>query len=52
MLQECKFDPESLQELCIKIVDQFPLPECFKWSVRQIAKWILNDVGFPQYVVR
>ncbi|XP_011184785.1 uncharacterized protein LOC105213567 [Zeugodacus cucurbitae] len=44
-----KVSPDSLLNLCIKIVDALPLPFVYKWTTLDVCKWIRN-YGYPQYM--
>ncbi|XP_075161441.1 uncharacterized protein LOC142234236 [Haematobia irritans] len=43
-----KISPDSLLNLCIKIVDALPLPSIYAWNIEDICKW-LRRYGYHQY---
>ncbi|XP_036324981.1 uncharacterized protein LOC118738163 [Rhagoletis pomonella] len=44
-----KVTPDTLLNLCIKIVDGLPLPSVYKWTNMEVCKWI-RKYGYPQYM--
>lgn len=45
-----KCTPDTLVNLCAKVVDALPLPSVYKWSIEDICRW-LRSYGYPQYQV-
>ncbi|KAM7352191.1 uncharacterized protein ACRADG_004824 [Cochliomyia hominivorax] len=43
-----KCTPDTLLNLCAKVVDELPLPRVYKWSIEDVCKW-LRSCGFKQY---
>ncbi|CAH0404094.1 unnamed protein product [Chilo suppressalis] len=48
-LNPCQKSPITLYELAAKVVDALRFPAAFSWSVEEVAEWIENIVGLPQY---
>ncbi|CAH0602343.1 unnamed protein product [Chrysodeixis includens] len=48
-LKPCQHTPLTLYELAAAVVDQFPYPDHFSWSEKQVAEWMANVAGLPQY---
>ncbi|CAB3258201.1 unnamed protein product [Arctia plantaginis] len=48
-IRECQLSPLTLYEYAALVVDSLPLPEAFKWSEADVAKWMEEVVGLPQY---
>uniref|UniRef100_A0A034WVE8 Sterile alpha motif domain-containing protein 15 n=1 Tax=Bactrocera dorsalis TaxID=27457 RepID=A0A034WVE8_BACDO len=44
-----KVSPDSLLNLCIKLIDALPLPSVYKWTTLEVCKWI-RQYGYPQYM--
>ncbi|XP_067624542.1 uncharacterized protein [Eurosta solidaginis] len=44
-----RVSPDTLLNLCIKIIDAMPLPDVYKWTNVQVCKWI-RKYGYPQYM--
>lgn len=45
-----KCTPDTLVNLCAKIVDALPLPSVYEWNIEDICRW-LRSYGYPQYQV-
>ncbi|XP_061390131.1 uncharacterized protein LOC133325376 [Musca vetustissima] len=43
-----KCSPDTLLNLCVKIVDAMPLPSVYEWNIEDICKW-LRGYGYCQY---
>ncbi|XP_065358304.1 uncharacterized protein LOC135952343 [Calliphora vicina] len=43
-----KCTPETLLNLCVKLVDVMPLPMVYTWTIEDICKW-LRACGYRQY---
>ncbi|XP_073823092.1 uncharacterized protein [Musca autumnalis] len=43
-----KCSPDSLLNLCVRIVDAIPLPSVYEWNIEDICKW-LRGYGYRQY---
>uniref|UniRef100_A0A1I8M736 SAM domain-containing protein n=1 Tax=Musca domestica TaxID=7370 RepID=A0A1I8M736_MUSDO len=43
-----KCSPDTLLNICIKIVDEMPLPSVYEWNIEDICKW-LRGYGYRQY---
>ncbi|CAH0698213.1 unnamed protein product [Spodoptera exigua] len=48
-LNRCLVSPPTLYELAAAVVDKLDYPDPFEWSKFEVAQWIDEDVGFPQY---
>ncbi|CAB3258189.1 unnamed protein product [Arctia plantaginis] len=48
-LRRCQVSPLTLYELAADVVDSLPLPEALQWSEDDVAKWMEEVVGLPQY---
>ncbi|XP_075989989.1 uncharacterized protein LOC142985599 [Anticarsia gemmatalis] len=48
-LLPCLQTPPTLYELTAAIVDSLPLPRAFKWSEEEVATWMEEVVGYPEY---
>ncbi|PZC73941.1 hypothetical protein B5X24_HaOG208513 [Helicoverpa armigera] len=51
-LRQCLISPLTLYELSAAVVDGLDYPDAFKWTETDVAKWMVNVVGLPQYRVR
>ncbi|XP_028165332.1 uncharacterized protein LOC114356384 [Ostrinia furnacalis] len=45
----CLKSPPTLYELAAAVVDTLRFPEAFNWSVEEVADWMEDTVGLPQY---
>ncbi|KAI8119431.1 hypothetical protein FF38_06840 [Lucilia cuprina] len=43
-----KCTPDTLLNLCVKVVDAMPLPMVYTWTIEDICKW-LRACGYKQY---
>ncbi|TMW52329.1 hypothetical protein DOY81_002586 [Sarcophaga bullata] len=43
-----KCSPDKLVNLCASVIDAWPLPEVYKWTIEDICRW-LRGLGFKQY---
>ncbi|CAH2245872.1 jg19503 [Pararge aegeria aegeria] len=48
-LNPCQKSPVSLYEMASAVVDKLDLPAAFDWTEDDVARWMEDDVGFPQY---
>ncbi|XP_026747878.1 uncharacterized protein LOC113508907 [Trichoplusia ni] len=48
-LKPCQKSPLTLYEIAASVVDQFPYPDHFSWTEEQVADWMADVVGLPQY---
>ncbi|XP_047040008.1 uncharacterized protein LOC124644583 isoform X1 [Helicoverpa zea] len=48
-LRQCLISPLTLYELSAAVVDSLDYPDAFKWTETDVAKWMVNVVGLPQY---
>lgn len=45
-----KASPDSLFNLCAAVVDSQARNEVFKWSINDVANWLI-EFGYPEYEV-
>ena len=45
-----KCSPDKLLNLCANVIDAWPMPEVYKWTIEDICRW-LRGQGFKQYQV-
>ncbi|CAH2064874.1 unnamed protein product, partial [Iphiclides podalirius] len=48
-INPCQRSPSTLYEIAARVVDGLQLPAPFMWTVEDVADWISEEVGLPQY---
>ncbi|XP_073966072.1 uncharacterized protein [Choristoneura fumiferana] len=50
-LNPCLQSPLTLYEYAAAVVDRLKYPDAYKWAEAQVAQWVGDVVGLPEYKV-
>ncbi|XP_046401509.1 sterile alpha motif domain-containing protein 15-like [Ischnura elegans] len=42
-------NPLTLKELCGRVFNKLPPPNCWNWTIEEVGDWVEHVLGFPQY---